>query len=63
MKWMPIESAPKDGGVILVAEYGDVKMAEWSRTFSYWLGPYDASGDPEVMYPTHWMPIPEPPSE
>ena len=61
--WQPIETAPKDGACILVAEYGDVKVAEWFRTLSCWLGPYDGNGDPEVMYPTHWMPLPEPPSE
>lgn len=59
--WKPIETAPKDGTDILVAEFGDVKIAFWSGLFRRWSGPRDAYGDIEVMTPTHWMSLPDAP--
>ena len=63
MDWQPIETAPKDGSDLLVNECGDVVIARWSQPFSVWAGPRDTYGEREVMYPTHWMPLPEPPSD
>lgn len=68
--WMPIETAPKDGGPILCigsncnCEAGTITTVEWVDygKHSYWSlcanGDYAASSDFE---PTHWMPMPEPP--
>jgi hypothetical protein len=66
--WRPIESAPKDGTVILGAgfPYGPpVRTMEWSngqylgRSKGYEQTWTDRPGSP--CQPTHWMPLPPPP--
>lgn len=82
MDWQPIETAPKNGTVVLIyrkieAEYAAEGWAEGSKPgemlcvwearwcepdFSegYWADPGDMG---RVMDdPTHWMPLPSPPS-
>ncbi len=62
-EWQPIETAPKDGSMVIVAlldALGGVawvsnavfvdRDARWSNK-SFWL-----------YQPTHWMPLPEPPN-
>jgi len=72
-KWQPIETAPKDGTVILVIngeEEGhytssfQIGTASWDRSYSgyYWLS--NACCDGVSYYiPTHWMPLPNPPQQ
>ena len=75
MKWQPIETAPKDGSCVLVfpgiwnntpcsiARWDDNKYANNPRPFWRRL---DAMGSvSRSLYnpPTHWMPLPEPPTE
>ena len=64
IQWQPIETAPKDGTDILCYERGHPKIPEdngfmavahwsngtWSEDVSGW------------VEPTHWMPLPEPPT-
>jgi len=65
-EWQPIETAPKDGRRILVyAEtWPEIAVAEWRDkgiTLEGWrLHPFNDI-DPEPL--THWMPLPEPPSQ
>lgn len=67
--WRPIESAPKDGSVILVARYDET--FGWVRGTAYWVddlggnwlsrgvsGPADGLG---LAHPTHWKPFDPPP--
>ena len=77
MKWLPIETAPKDGTCVLVSggrarEDKGCGYDKWeSRVgsvdmccFSYrtWYG--DETRDGIMIHePTHWMPLPEPPEE
>lgn len=66
MEWMPIETAPKDGTSILIFEpcsnrclYNRIYVVHYSD--KSW-----AESDGEmysVFYPTHWMPLPNPPKE
>ena len=56
--WQPIETAPKDGKTfILIVEYGYV-----------YIGLFDNDGYCQDMAgagldPTHWMPLPKPPTK
>jgi hypothetical protein len=68
-EWQDIASAPKDGAPILAA--GEVRDGSWVQTTvrwendgeGYWnlivVGAYAEDGE---WWPTHWMPLPEPPS-
>jgi len=68
MKWLPIETAPKDGTyIILGGPYGaregrwenSEDCHQWSGVKGYWLWePFICDGE----IPTHWMPFPAPPT-
>ena len=66
--WQPIETAPNDGTDILIGgDYsyaGGVLQAYWGHTHrkgdESW-GWVDMEGD--TYNPTHWMPLPAPPTE
>jgi hypothetical protein len=70
MNWQPIETAPKDGTVIIIydTEWG-VYAAEWSPS---WYGDTTNQGWIEARFDeeygsyaknaTLWMPLPEPPT-
>jgi hypothetical protein len=66
MKWLPIESAPKNGGWVMVHDAGHeppVLIAHWHKRFGAWAGTVLTTG--RFVYwknPTHWMPLPEPPT-
>ena len=62
--WQPIETAPKDGTVVLIFEPSREK---WKINSAYWPNhwhkPCFLSAGQGVMLDkaTHWMPLPEPP--
>ena len=65
VEWQPIETAPKDGTFILTFCGGG---EAWCPTISRWNG--DGWGDEHstfhiqgLNYPTHWMPLPPPPTQ
>lgn len=59
MSWQPIETAPKDKGVrVLVTWDALVAVGERSSLGGWWVDEWA-----EYKKPTHWMPLPEPPSE
>jgi hypothetical protein len=64
MSWQPIEAAPKDGTHVIVSTGVSVGEAWYSEKHGGWwwsnCHPTDAY-DGEVMYATHWMPLPDPP--
>jgi hypothetical protein len=75
MNWQPIETAPKDGCVIMLwcgdVDFGYYSKAGWRICNN---GDYRDGGhgqdylcgtDPHSQYapPTHWMPLPEPPKD
>jgi hypothetical protein len=59
MSWQPIETAPKDGTIILVADdvHGSVGLAEWDM--GRWYIPETDSN--LWVSPTHWQPLPAAP--
>lgn len=57
-KWQPIETAPKDGSDILA----HWKASGTSHVVYYALGRWCDDCDDEISTPTHWMPLPEPPT-
>lgn len=72
--WQPIETAPRDGTHILVINAAFLHEGEMCVAFWHTLrgekqedGRWDVTGyggyeaEPEVE-PTHWQPLPEPPS-
>ena len=58
MTWQPIETAPLDGTEIL-AYYDQSKTYHvMSRENDVWI---DDADQLVLTWPTHWMPLPEPP--
>jgi hypothetical protein len=66
MKWEPIETAPKDGRLVLLANENVTEIGWWSDGFSgrwekrrmKWLPP--SEGGWAVWFtPTHWLPLPQ----
>lgn len=59
MNWQPIETAPKDGTMILVhGPYGFLIVHWGNEANSGWHG---EDGEWPEYACTHWMPLPEPP--
>jgi len=69
--WQPIETAPKDGTIILIYEppyldfpdaVGVMYTVVWGASFGYhtWA---EANGETYMTFDrsTHWMPLPAPP--
>ena len=70
MDWQPIETAPRDGTLILVCTRGYQRIRSmmttfWSeasaKRFGAKFGWYH-EGDGAIT-PTHWMPLPAPPKD
>ena len=62
MEWKPIETAPKDGSQVPVWNQYNPN-GEWP-----FMGVWDGHAwrihiDGQIIYPTHWLPIPEPATE
>jgi hypothetical protein len=60
--WLPIETAPMDGGLIWVANECSMRIASWSE--ERWRDFHGESPRLDVLFtPTHWMPLPGLPRE
>lgn len=61
-EWKPIETAPKVGDVqIYCSDTKEQMVAFWNTKFKGWQFAIDPCSGPHIAYPTHWMPLPEPP--
>lgn len=69
-EWQDIETAPKDGTPIMLAIAGTkigrfpyIGTGRWTVEGPHYVG-WDGSalGIARILAPTHWMPIPPPPS-
>lgn len=72
-QWRPIETAPKDGTFVLACHVGP-----WAETYEQWRAPMTVAwrgfhpnapgkkqwrnSDGKPVGPTHWMPLPAPPT-
>lgn len=64
MKWMPIETAPKDATHILAYADGAITTVYWFDLGSSWELVKCGAGAYEGEFePTHWMQLPEPPQD
>jgi hypothetical protein len=61
-EWQPIETAPKDGSVILAwRKHATIPMiVGFDPSYGEWEDVYNYNGV-HVYHITHWMPLPEPP--
>lgn len=60
-QWKPIETAPKDGRPVLVYDPGLGYPYVCRFRHGIWV---EASGEEfNVSFPTHWMPLPDPPED
>lgn len=66
-EWRPIESAPRDGTLLLLAVPGGVTVGRWVRHRAYaqcwaWMAePWPQCDFLFALEPTHWAPLPPPP--
>ena len=62
LEWRPIDTAPKNGTRILVADSDHVSLVAWGQTArrNNWRRGSE-NGDAYWGTPTHWMPLPGPP--
>jgi hypothetical protein len=66
MTWQPIETAPKDGTLILLANIEDIHdpwvvCGQWNKGAG-WYNQFACAGNGDCkIRPTHWMPLPPPP--
>lgn len=68
-EWQPIETAPKDGTYVLLWLSGDgyhgprnCNITVGVHTDSGWYYIADGAGGKTSDEPSHWMPLPDPPS-
>lgn len=61
-EWRPIETAPKDGTVV-IAWFGS-SQSPYAESVSCQNGEwfYSHDGDKPSLHPSHWLPLPPPPS-
>jgi hypothetical protein len=73
MEWQPIETAPKDRNILVCEADGKVSVAShtlqhFPRAKPSWVGMcrdefvFDEAEGMIWFEPTHWMPLPEPPT-
>lgn len=67
MEWQPIETAPKDCQILLHKAGGDMHVGvwvqdPWTGDEAFAIADLGEQGR-AIVKPTHWQPLPPPPSE
>lgn len=60
--WQPISTAPKDGTPVLIWVDKMAVTASFDEDELEWFNGNWGLGFAEAEQPTHWMPLPQPPS-
>ncbi|MCL1915541.1 MAG: DUF551 domain-containing protein [Desulfovibrionaceae bacterium] len=60
--WQPIETAPKNADIIIYANSGEYWKVGQGERRSGGKG-WRFKGESSIVFPTHWMSLPEPPKE
>jgi len=69
MDWQTIDTAPRDKPLLGWSQYEGVFRMVSRSAGGWWLdgtdadNAHDLSSDLITVYPTHWMPLPPPPTE
>lgn len=70
LDWRQIETAPKDRDILVWHRHGGACAALWNNVLEVWMvtdgagdSSPDASGAAIHIEPTHWMKLPEGPSD
>lgn len=61
-EWRPIETAPK-GKVLIFCEDGKTHVASYNGSDNNKIWTSDSEYFNVKKYPTHWMPLPQPPQQ
>lgn len=64
-EWQPIETAPRDGTELLVSgfEFDEPREGRWVCCAEYVNREWVEKSGLSLYPPTHWMPLPPPPSD
>ena len=57
-EWQPMESAPTDLETDILLFDEEIFLGSWSISGQCWCG----EGTDDIVEPSHWMPLPEPPN-
>lgn len=63
-EWQLIETAPKDGTIVLLARRG-IKGCVFTARYhnGLWMDDWLGVDYSNTVYPTHWQPLPAPPEK
>ena len=61
-EWQPIETAPKNGTRVMVIEFNRTDPIPITATCGVQHGRWHSIPGAYALKPTHWMPLPAPPS-
>ena len=59
-EWQPIETAPKDRTDIMIGAWHN---GVWQQCMSFYMPEYKLFNGKLEQTPTHWMPLPDPPTK
>lgn len=61
--WQPIETAPKDGTVVLLWCKPPKNRGTRTRIARFAYNRWSSHSSCHALQPTHWMPLPDPPKD
>lgn len=64
-EWQPIETAPRDGTLLFLWNGKKMQRGFWDKVDCAWVLAFKTTTRRKPVHPapTHWMPLPNPPTE